>query len=336
MAKELAIDMGTSHTKVYVKGKGLVIVEPSVVAVNIKQDMVIAVGRQAKEMMGRAPESISAIKPIKDGVIGDFDAACHMIKAFIRQAMGQSYFGRPTVKLSFPIGITEVEEMALKEVTEAAGGKKPELIPAIATAAIGANLPFNTPKGMMIVDIGAGTCESAVLSMGGVVVSRLVRTAGNAIDNAIIPYIKKEYGMLIGERTAEEIKINIGSAVPKAQEEYMEVRGRDLYTGLPKNIRVSSSEITDAIKDPVNTIVALVKSVLEETPPELLADIIDEGITLTGAGALLGGLDKLIQLETGMTTVVAENPMECTIAGLGRCIENEAVRKLPAMYNQRV
>ena len=336
MAKELAIDMGSSHTKVYVKGKGLVVMEPSVVAVNTKQDTVIAVGRQAKAMMGRAPESISAICPISDGVVSDFDAACHMVKAMIRQAMGQSYFGRPTVKMSFPVGITEVEEMALKEVAEAAGCRKPELIPAIAVAAIGANLPFHTPKGVMLVDIGGGTCEAAVLSLGGVVVSRMIRTAGNAIDNAIIPYIKKEYGMLIGERTAEDVKINIGSAVPKAQEEYMDVRGRDLYTGLPKNIRISSGEITDAIKDPVSQVVNLVKSVLEETPPELLADIIDEGITLTGAGSLLSGMDRLIQLETGMHTAVAENPMECTVAGLGRCIENEAVRKLPAMYNRRV
>ena len=211
MAKDIAIDLGTSNTKVYIKGKGLVVAEPSVVSVNSRQDMVIAVGQQAKEMMGRAPESINAIKPVKDGVIGDFDAACHMVKAFIKQAMGQSYFGRPAVKLGFPIGITEVEEMALKEVAEAAGGRKPELIPAIATAAIGANLPFNTPKGVMLVDIGGGTCEAAVLSMGGVVVSKLVRTAGKAIDDTIIPYIKKEYGMLIGERTAEEIKINIGA-----------------------------------------------------------------------------------------------------------------------------
>ena len=334
MARDIAIDMGTSNTKVYVKGKGLVVREPSFVSVNMKQDTVIAVGNASKEMMGRAPESITTIKPIKDGVIGDFDAACHMIRAFIKQAMGQSYFGRPMVKLSLPLGITEVEEMALKEVAEAAGGKKPELIPAIAAAAIGANLPFNSPKGVMIADIGGGTCEVAVLSMGGVVVSRLLRTAGNAIDETIIPYIKKEYGMLIGDRTAEEIKITIGSAIPKAQDEYMEVKGRDLHTGLPKNIRISSTEICDAIRDPVNAIVAAIKTVLEETPPELLADIIDEGITLTGAGALLGGLDKLIQLETGMTTTVAENPLECTVAGLGRCLENEAVRKLPAMYAQ--
>lgn len=336
MSKDIAIDMGTANTKVYVRGKGLVVIAPSVVAVNTRQDQVIATGQQAKEMMGRAPGSISAIQPIRDSVVGDFDAACQMVKVFIKQAMGQSYFGRPVVKLGFPQGITEVEEMALKEVAEAAGCKKPELIPAIATAAIGANLPFNTPKGVMIVDMGAGTCEAAVLSMGGIVVSKMVRIAGDAIDDTIIPYIKKEYGMLIGRRTAEDIKINIGSAIPKAQEEYMEVRGRDLYTGLPKNIRVSSGEITDTIKDPVNTIIALIKNVLEETPPELLADIIDEGIVLTGGTSLLGGMDKLVQLETGMNAVVAENPMECTIAGLGRCVDNEAVRKLPAMDYRRV
>ncbi len=335
MSKDIAIDLGTSNTRIHVRGKGLVVSAPSVVAVNVKQDEVIAAGEQAKDMMGRAPSTINAIKPIKDSVVGDFDAACQMVKTFIKQAMGQSYFGRPVVKLGFPIGITEVEEMALKEVAEAAGCKKPELIPSIATAAIGANVAFNTPKGVMVVDMGAGTCEAAVLSMGGIVVSKMVRLAGDAIDEAIIPYIKKEYGMLIGRRTAEEVKITIGSAVPKAQEEYMEVRGRDLYTGLPKNIRVSSSEIADTIKEPVNAIINLIKSVLEETPPELLADIIDEGITLTGGTALLGGMDKLVQLETGMVVNIAENPMECTVAGLGRCVDNETVRKLPAMEYKR-
>ncbi|MBE7057200.1 MAG: rod shape-determining protein [Ruminococcaceae bacterium] len=336
MSKDIAIDLGTANTKIYVRGKGLVVIAPSVVAVNLRQDEVIAVGQQAKDMMGRAPGSISVIRPIKDSVIGDFDAACQMVKTFIKQAMGQSYFGRPVVKLGFPKGITEVEEMALKEVAEAAGCKKPELIPSIATATIGASIPFNSPKGVMVVDMGAGTCEAAVLSMGGIVVSKMTRLAGDTIDESIIPYVKKEYGMLIGKRTAEEIKITIGSAVPKAQEEYMEVRGRDLYTGLPKNIRISSSEITDTIKGSVDAIVSLIKSVLEETPPELLADIIDEGITLTGGTSLLSGIDKLVQLETGMKVTVAENPMECTIAGLGRCVDNETVRKLPAMEYRRV
>ena len=258
-----------------------------------------------------------------------------MLKNLLERVCKRYNAVRPRVLVGVPSGITEVEEMALKEVAEASGCKKPELIPSIAAAAIGANIAFNSPKGIMIVDMGAGTCEAAVLSMGGIVVSKMIRIAGDAIDNAIIPYIKKEYGMLIGDRTAEEIKITIGSSVPKAQEEYMEVRGRDLYTGLPKNVRVSSSEITETIKEPVNAIIGLIKSVLEVTPPELLADIIDEGITLTGGTALLGGMDKLVQLETGMIVNVAENPMECTVAGLGRCVDNETVRKLPAMEHGR-
>lgn len=335
MVKEIAIDMGTTTTRVYAKDKGLVVVESTAVAVDTRKDEVIAVGKDAKEMIGREPENVKALTPMEEGVISDFDAACHLLRQLIKQTIGQTYFGRPVVKLSFPLGITEVEEMALREVAGAAGGKKIEIIPAISAAAVGAALPFTGTTGCMIVDIGGGHTEAAVLAMKSIITNKMERVGGNTVTAAIIPYIKREYGMLIGENTAEMIKINIGSAIPKVQEEFLDISGRDLHTGLPKTVTVSSTEITEAISDAVSQIIDVIKETLDATKPALISDIAAEGITLVGAGALLDGLDKKIALDTGISVTIADSPVECVIAGLGRCLANEATRKMPAMYKPR-
>ena len=314
-AKDIGIDLGTANTLVHVKGKGIVIREPSVVAINKNTKQILAVGDAAKSMIGRTPGDIVAIRPMKDGVIADFDVTQNMLKYFIRKAMGSGFISKPRVVICVPSGVTEVEKRAVEDATLAAGAKEAYLIEEPMAAAIGADLPVEEPSGSMIVDIGGGTSEVAVISLGGIVTSRSLRIAGDEFDAAIVTFVKKEYNLMIGERTAEQIKIKIGNAFLKPKEEYMEVRGRDLITGLPKNVTLSSSEINEALKEPINAIIDSIKFTLEKTPPELAADIMDKGIMLAGGGALLSGLDMLIREETGMPVTIAEDPLDCVAIG---------------------
>ncbi|HOA54436.1 MAG: rod shape-determining protein [Acetivibrionales bacterium] len=328
-AKDIGIDLGTANTLVHVKGKGIVIREPSVVAINKNTKAILAVGDDAKSMIGRTPGDIVAIRPMKDGVIADFDVTQNMLKYFIRRAMGTGFISKPRVVICVPSGVTEVEKRAVEDATLAAGAKEAYLIEEPMAAAIGADLPVEEPSGSMIVDIGGGTSEVAVISLGGIVTSKSLRVAGDEFDTAIVLFVKKEYNLMIGERTAEQIKITIGNAFLKPKEEYMEVRGRDLITGLPKNVTLSSSEINEALKEPINAIIDSIKFTLEKTPPELAADIMDKGIMLGGGGALLSGLDKLIKEETGMPVTIAENPLDCVAIGTGKVLEEiEALRRV--------
>jgi len=320
-AKDIGIDLGTANTLVHVKGKGIVIREPSVVAINKSSKTILAVGDDAKSMIGRTPGDIVAIRPMKDGVIADFDITQSMLKYFIKRAMGSGVVSKPRVVICVPSGVTEVEKRAVEEATLQAGAKEAYLIEEPMAAAIGASLPVEEPTGSMIVDIGGGTSEVAVISLGGVVTSKSLRIAGDEFDEAIVHFVKKEYNLMIGERSAEQIKLTIGNAFPKPKEEYMEVRGRDLITGLPKNITISSSEINEALKEPINSIVDSIKYTLEKTPPELASDIMDKGIMLAGGGALLSGLDKLIHEETGMPVMIADNPLDCVAIGTGKVLE---------------
>ncbi len=326
-SQDIGIDLGTANTLVFVKGKGIVIREPSVVAINVsaRPGKVVAVGNQAKEMIGRTPGSITAMRPLKDGVIADFDVTCEMLKKFISMAMGNSYLAKARVVICIPSGVTEVERRNVHDVAIEAGAKYVSLIEEPMAAAIGAGLPVSAPIGSMIVDIGGGTAEVAVVSLGDIVTSRSVRTAGASFDSAISLYIKKKYSLLIGERTAEEIKIKIGSAIEYEGEGRMEVKGRNLVDGLPKSITVTSEEIREALSDCVAQILDAVKSTLEKTPPELSADIMEHGITLTGGGALLRGIDKLISDETGMPVRVADNPLDCVVDGTGIYLESDVL-----------
>jgi rod shape-determining protein MreB len=328
-AKDIGIDLGTANTLVHVKGRGIIIREPSVVAINKNTRAILAVGDDAKNMIGRTPGDIVAIRPMKDGVIADFDITQNMLKYFIRRAMGSGFISKPRVVICVPSGVTEVEKRAVEDATLAAGAREAYLIEEPMAAAIGANLPVDEPSGSMIVDIGGGTSEVAVISLGGIVTSKSLRVAGDEFDEAIVLFVKKEYNLMIGERTAEQIKINIGNAFLKPKEEYMEVRGRDLITGLPKNVTLSSTEINEALKEPINSIVDAIKFTLEKTPPELAADIMDKGIMLAGGGALLSGLDMLIKEETGMPVTIAENPLDCVAIGTGKVLEEiEALRSV--------
>ena len=320
-SRDIGIDLGTANTLVYMKGKGIVMREPSVVAMDVKENMVMAVGREAKEMIGRTPGSISAVRPLKDGVIADFDVTSEMLKYFIRTAVHSTVFSRPRVVICIPSGVTEVERRAVDEAARNAGAKAVELVEEPMAAAIGAGLQVNEAAGCMVVDIGGGTSEVAVISLGDIVTKCSVRTAGDDFDEAIISYIKKKYNLLIGERTAEDIKIRIGSAFPYEDETTMDVKGRNLVDGLPKNITISSEEVREALADPVSAIVDAIRSTLESTPPELSADIIDNGIMLTGGGAMLRGLDVLVSRETGMPVHVAENPLDCVAVGTGKCLD---------------
>ncbi|HZG87051.1 rod shape-determining protein [Paenibacillus sp.] len=322
--KDLGIDLGTANTLVYVKGKGITVREPSVVALRTDTKTIEAVGEQAKRMIGRTPGNIRAVRPMKDGVIADFDTTATMIKYFIRQAQKQrSLFPRhPSVMVCVPSGITAVEKRAVEDATRQAGAKEAYTIEEPFAAAIGANLPVWEPTGSMVVDIGGGTTEVAVISLGGIVTSRSIRVAGDEMDEAIIQYIKRTYNLMIGERTSEQLKMEIGSALPVQQPESIEIRGRDLVSGLPKTISVSADEVTEALADTVGAIVDAVKVTLEKCPPELSADIMDRGIVLTGGGALLRNLDKLLARETGMPVVVAENPLDCVAIGTGKALEN--------------
>ncbi|CAM3799076.1 rod shape-determining protein [Alicyclobacillus pomorum] len=323
-ARDMGVDLGTANTLVYVKGKGIVVREPSVVAIRTDTGAIEAVGEQAKQMIGRTPGNIVAVRPMKDGVIADFQTTATMLRYFIRQAMKtkSSWSGKPRVMISVPSGITAVEKRAVEDAAVEAGAKHAQTIEEPMAAAIGAGLPVGEPTGSMVVDIGGGTTEVAIISLGGIVTSRSIRVAGDEIDEAIIQYIKKAYNLMIGERTAEEIKTTIGTAMPTTENESMDIRGRDLVTGLPKTFTVSATEISEALSDTVGAIVDAVKVTLEKSPPELAADIMDRGIVLTGGGALLRNLDRLLSNETGMPVIVAENPLDCVAVGTGKALDN--------------
>ena len=321
-SKDVGIDLGTANTLVYMKGKGIIMREPSVVAVDTKTDEVRCVGGEAKAVIGRTPGSIVAVRPLKDGVIADFDITANMLENFLKKACGNSMFSRPRVVICIPSGVTEVERRAVREATLKAGSRQVSVIEEPMAAAIGAGLPISEPTGSMIVDIGGGTAEIAVISLGGIVASRSVRMAGDMFDQAIIAFIKRKYNLLIGERTAEQIKIEIGSAYPMDPEMTMEIKGRNLVDGLPKNIVVHSEDVREALLECLVKITSAIKETLERTPPELSADIIDHGITLTGGGALLRGLDQLIQSETGIDVHVAEDPLDCVAKGAGAVLDH--------------
>lgn len=322
--RDIGIDLGTANTLVYLKGKDIVLREPSVVAINEDTGEIKAVGNTAKQMIGRTPGNIVAKRPMKDGVIADFETTATMIRYFINKTVKTRGIipRKPFVMVCVPSGVTEVEKRAVIDAAKAAGAKDAETIEEPLAAAIGANLPVWEPTGSMVVDIGGGTTEVAVISLGGIVSSRSIRVAGDEMDEAIIQYIKKMYNLMIGERTSEQIKIEIGSALAPKKEEHMEVRGRDLVTGLPKTLTISSTEIADALHDTVNSIIDAVKITLEKTPPELAADIMDRGIVLAGGGALLRNLDRLLTNETGMPVIVADNALDCVAIGTGKSLQH--------------
>lgn len=319
--KEIGIDLGTANTLVYLKGKGIILREPSVVAVNNHTKQVLAVGLDAKQMIGRTPGNITAIRPLKDGVIADFETTQGMLKYFIKKATGNNPLTRPRVVICVPSGVTEVEKRAVVDSAMSAGAKEAYLIEEPMASAIGAGLPVAEPSGSMVVDIGGGTSEVAVISLGGIVVSRSLRVAGDEFDDAIIHYIKKEYNLMIGERTAEDIKLKIGSAYKPDQEESYKVSGRDLVTGLPKELAISSDEIRESLREPIFSVVDSIKLTLEKTPPELASDIMERGIMLAGGGALLKGFDRLISEETGIPVFIAEQPIDCVVLGTGKVLE---------------
>ena len=318
--RDMAVDLGTANTLVYVRGRGIVLSEPSVVAIDQRSGEVHAVGVEAKRMLGRTPGTISAIRPLKDGVIADFDVTEQMLRHFI-QKVHQHRFAHPRVVVCVPSGVTGVEKRAVEEATLSAGAREAHLIEEPMAAAIGAGLPVSEPTGNMIVDVGGGTTEVAVISLGGIVVSQSLRVGGDEMDEAIINHTKREYKLLIGNQTAEEIKLEIGSAFRMRDEVQAEVRGRDMLTGLPKTVIMSSDEVRHALEEPTNQIVDAIKSTLDKTPPELAADIMDRGIVLAGGGALLNGLDERLRHETQMPVQLAESPLTCVAVGSGRSLE---------------
>ncbi|TLM68848.1 MAG: rod shape-determining protein [Deltaproteobacteria bacterium] len=323
-SNDLAIDLGTANTLVYLKGKGVVVSEPSVVAVQkdgIGQKKVLAVGTEAKNMLGRTPGSIVAIRPMKDGVIADFDITEEMLRYFIRKIHDRKALVRPRIVICVPSGITQVEKRAVKESAESAGAREVYLIEEPMAAAIGAGLPITEASGNMIVDIGGGTTEVAVISLAGIVYAKSVRVGGDKMDEAIVQYIKRKYNLLIGDRTAEAIKIEIGEAYPGDQKLSFEVKGRDLVSGIPKTQEINSEEMREALSEPINAIVEAVRNALERTPPELAADIVDKGIVLAGGGALLRNLDVLLREETGLPVVIAEDPLSCVVLGSGKVLD---------------
>jgi rod shape-determining protein MreB len=334
--RDMAVDLGTANTLVYVRGRGIVLNEPSVVAVNIRDDRPLAVGMEAKRMIGRTPAHIQAIRPLRDGVIANFDMCEKMLAYFIRKAH-PGRFTKPRIVICVPSGITGVEQRAVQEAAESAGARKPaHIIEEPMAAAIGAGLPVHEPTGNMVVDIGGGTTEVAVISLGGIVTSQSVRIGGDELDEAIIQFIKKEYSLALGERTAEEIKIALGSACPLEDELHAEIRGRDLITGLPKTIVTTTEEIREAIEEPVSSIVDAVKVTLDKTPPELAADIMEQGIVLTGGGALLHGIDARLAAETGMPIIIADNPLHSVVIGSGMCLEEfDALKSVLMSSNTR-
>lgn len=331
-SKDVAIDLGTANTVIYVKGKGIVVREPSVVAIDRYTGKVVAVGNAANEMIGRTPENITAVRPMKDGVIAEFDITQAMIKHFIHQAKVVSVL-KPRVVVSIPSGITEVERRAVEEAVIQAGAKEVALIEEPMAAALGAGLPVDRPTGSMVVDIGGGTTEVAVIAMGGIVSSRSIRIAGDALDSAIINYLKKNIGINVGDKMAEEIKIAIGSAYEDNEEGVYDVRGRDVTTGLPRTVQIRESQIREAIIDNINEMIEAVKMTLEHTPPELAADVMERGITLTGGGALIKGIDRLIADVTKIPTLVAEYPLDCVAVGTGKALDD--IKKLLAKNKVR-
>jgi len=322
LSRDMGIDLGTANTLVHVKGKGIVLREPSVVAIQRDTGEVLAVGEEAKQMIGRTPGNIVAVRPLKDGVIADFDVTQAMLKYFIRKSMDTKSFIRPRVVVGVPSGVTEVEKRAVIDATIQAGAREAYLIEEPMAAAIGAGLPVHEPTGNMVVDIGGGTTEVAVISLGGIVTSRSIRIGGDEMDEAIVQYIKRTYNLMIGERTAEEVKITIGAAIAPEIDESMDIRGRDLVTGLPKTLTIRAREVQQALSEPVSGIIEAVKVTLEKTPPELASDIMDRGIVMTGGGSLLRGLDLLLSKETGMPVHIAEDALSCVGIGTGRALES--------------
>ncbi|MBC2043322.1 rod shape-determining protein MreB [Listeria welshimeri] len=327
MAKDVGIDLGTANVLIHVKGRGIVVNEPAVVAINNKTGEVLAVGTEARDMVGRTPGDITAIKPMKDGVIADFDMVQEMLRFFIQKLNLKTFFSRPRILICCPTNITSVEQKAIREVAEKSGGKQVFLEEEPKVAAIGAGMEIFEPSGNMIIDIGGGTADVAVLSMGDIVTSQSVKVAGNKWDSDILNYIKRKYNLLIGERTAENIKITIGTACPGTKEETMEIRGRDLVSGLPKTISITSSEVEKAIHDSLHLMVLAAKQVLEQTPPELSADIIDRGIIMTGGGSLLHGLDELMSEQLKVPVLITENPLDVVALGTGILLDSLTAKK---------
>lgn len=337
VGRDMAVDLGTANTLVYVRGKGVLVDEPSVVAVHDKTGELVAVGREAKQMIGRTPEDISAIRPLQDGVIADFEATEQMLRYFIALVHKRRYLAKPRMVICVPSGITAVEQRAVKEAGYQAGARRVYIIEEPMAAAIGAGLPVHRATGNMVVDVGGGTTEVAVISLGGIVTSLSVRTAGDEIDRAITSWMKKEHALLLGEATAEEVKMTLGSAFPGAGDRSAEIRGRDLVSGLPRGVTLSSADVRAAMEEPLHAIVDAVRVTLDQTPPELAGDIMDRGIVLTGGGALLRGLDERIRHETGMPVHVAEDPLTSVALGAGRCVEEfEALQQVLVTERRRL
>lgn len=334
-SSEVGIDLGTANVLIYIKGKGIVLNEPSVVAINKDTNEILAVGEEARQMLGRTPGNIVAVRPLRDGVISDYDITERMLKHFIRKTCGAGKFFKPKIMVCVPSGVTEVEKRAVREATMQAGGKDVFLMEEPVAAAIGAGLDISRPDGTMVIDIGGGTTDIAVMSMGGIVASASVKIAGDRFDDAIIKYMRKEHKLYIGERTAEDLKLNIGTAYPREVNISMECRGRDLVTGLPKVVEVSSKEIMEALDEPISIICEAIHRVLEMTPPELAADISNTGIVITGGGALLYGIDKRFEQRTGITCIIAENPMNCVAIGTGKALDSMLILENAALNKRK-
>ncbi|MFA5777635.1 MAG: rod shape-determining protein [Parcubacteria group bacterium] len=332
--RKIGIDLGTANTLVFVPGKGIVVNEPSVVAVSLAENKILAVGNNAKEMLGRTPDSIVASRPMKDGVIADYRVTEAMLKYFINKVSGKVRFLKPEIMISIPAGVTSTERRAVVNAAIKAGAKSAYVVKEPLLAAIGAGIAVHNPQGNIIIDIGGGTSEIAVISLGGIVAAHSARVGGNKLDQAISDYIKRKYGLVIGERTAEDVKISIGSAIAQVKEEYMEIRGRDLMGGLPRIVKISSNEITEAIQDELREIINAIKKVFQETPPELAADVIDKGMVLSGGGALLRNLDQLITKTIGVPCYVADDALFCVIKGIGIALDNLEVYKRTIMMTK--
>ncbi|MCK4384838.1 MAG: rod shape-determining protein [candidate division Zixibacteria bacterium] len=322
ISSDIGIDLGTANTLVFVRGQGIVLNEPSVVAIEVASKKILAVGAEAKEMVGRTPDEIMSIRPLKDGVIADFEITERLLSNFIRQVVKHRYLMKPRIVISVPSGITEVEKRAVRDSAENAGAREVFLIQEPMAAAIGVGLSVHLPSGIMVIDVGGGTSEIAVIALNGIVNNISIRIGGDEMDEAIMLYLKKNYNLLIGERTAEDIKIKIGSAYPLDEEESMEIKGRDLVAGIPKTMKISSVQVREALSEPVDAIIEAVRQALEETPPELSADVLDKGIIVTGGGALLKGVDKRLREETNLPINVAEDPLTCVVRGTGKVLEN--------------
>ncbi|HKE71644.1 MAG TPA: rod shape-determining protein [Nocardioidaceae bacterium] len=329
IGRDMAVDLGTANTLVYVRGRGVLLNEPSVVALNSQTHEILAVGHEAKRMLGRTPDSITAIRPMRDGVIADFESTEQMLRIFIQQVHRRRYFAKPRLVVCVPSGITSVEQRAVKEAGYQAGARRVYIVEEPMAAAIGAGLPVHEATGNMVVDVGGGTTEVAVISLGGIVTSLSIRTAGDDFDQALVMWFKKEHSLILGERTAEQIKVELGSAFPSPNEPEADIRGRDMVSGLPRTVMVSSAEIRRALEEPLNAVVDAVRTTLDKTPPELAGDIMDRGLVLTGGGALLRGLDERLRHETGMPVHVADDPLHSVAMGAGKCVEEfEALQQV--------